>query len=199
MFNSLNSHYFLLLNFHYFHFAQFFFFFCFTVPPSYDSPTDPCTTKPCDHYCTTNVSSGVAVCQCRQGFLLAGDGLSCQDINECAKDNSGCYHRCHNTEGHFYCSCKYGYQLEMDGFNCTYQPLLPPKQQSNPLPPHYYPMLPPPSYYSWAPRYYWSSRYYWYRPRMMSRSHNGYFDQSLYRSTRRPPSYGPSTTHHHHH
>ena len=31
--------------------------------------------------------------------------LSFLDVDECAKDNGGCSHKCKNTEGSFVCSC----------------------------------------------------------------------------------------------
>ena len=40
------------------------------------------------------------------------------DIDECASNNGGCGHLCHNTIGNFYCSCRPGYTLQEDNFTC---------------------------------------------------------------------------------
>ncbi len=98
--------------------------------------------------------NGSVVCECRMGYELANDGLSCRDINECINSNGGCDHRCHNTEGHFYCSCKYGYTLDNNGNNCTYQSM------SSSLPSHVthsgpsYPSMPL-QFYPRYPTYYY--------------------------------------------
>ena len=90
----------------------------FAVPPPPDTP-DPCLSRDCDQICTS-IDGIIAECSCYAGFRLVDD-VSCRDINECATNNGGCYHRCHNTEGDFYCSCKYGYELDYDGHACIYQ------------------------------------------------------------------------------
>ena len=50
-----------------------------------------------------------------------GNGLQCDDINECLTNNGGCSKypmvTCMNTPGSYYCgSCPAGY--EGDGYNC---------------------------------------------------------------------------------
>lgn len=39
--------------------------------------------------------------------------LDCVDVNECAKNNGGCEHKCVNSAGTFSCSCNTGYELYM--------------------------------------------------------------------------------------
>ena len=37
-----------------------------------------------------------------------------EDIDECAMENGGCDHSCHNYDGGRYCSCNVGYRLATD-------------------------------------------------------------------------------------
>lgn len=37
--------------------------------------------------------------------------LDCVDVNECAKSNGGCDHKCLNSAGSYSCSCNTGYEL----------------------------------------------------------------------------------------
>ena len=49
-------------------------------------------------------------CQCKSGFK--GDGLACDDVNECDLGEHNCNQpgtRCVNTPGAFECQCKPGY------------------------------------------------------------------------------------------
>ena len=41
------------------------------------------------------------------------------DIDECAVENGGCDHTCHNTSGSYYCTCNEGYLLLEDKKGCT--------------------------------------------------------------------------------
>ena len=41
------------------------------------------------------------------------------DIDECAVENGGCHHTCHNTPGSFECRCNSGYSLASDGRTCN--------------------------------------------------------------------------------
>lgn len=43
------------------------------------------------------------------------------DVDECANDNGGCNHFCHNFIGGYYCSCKIGYRLRKDMKTCIVQ------------------------------------------------------------------------------
>lgn len=56
--------------------------------------------------------AGAYECECRAGFKLARDHLSCIDIDECALPNA-CADgsKCTNTEGSYFCDCPHGYEL----------------------------------------------------------------------------------------
>ena len=43
--------------------------------------------------------------------LITGDGFTCEDINECLRDNGGCDQdaQCINTDGGFRCVCDAGF------------------------------------------------------------------------------------------
>ena len=49
---------------------------------------------------------------------LNADGLSCDDINECATENGQCDQTCTNTVGGYECTCGEGYLLNGDGRAC---------------------------------------------------------------------------------
>ena len=40
------------------------------------------------------------------------------DVDECAEDNGGCDHKCHNNVGSFKCACQKGYILMGDKKKC---------------------------------------------------------------------------------
>ncbi|EDO44398.1 predicted protein [Nematostella vectensis] len=61
----------------------------------------------CDHKC--NNTAGSFKCSCHHGYALTDDGLTCQDIDECAVDNGGCHQKCVNSPGNFSCACHDGY------------------------------------------------------------------------------------------
>ncbi|KAM6960686.1 fibulin-1-like [Aplochiton taeniatus] len=79
-----------------------------------------CESTPCSHECA-NVY-GSYQCYCHHGYQLSDtDGLTCEDIDECALPTRGhiCSHRCHNTPGSFHCTCHAkGYTLAPDGRSC---------------------------------------------------------------------------------
>ncbi|KAL0968016.1 hypothetical protein UPYG_G00261110 [Umbra pygmaea] len=79
-----------------------------------------CESNPCSQECA-NVY-GSYQCYCRRGYQLSDvDGISCEDIDECALPTGGhiCSYRCHNTPGSFHCSCPaFGYTLAPNGRNC---------------------------------------------------------------------------------
>ena len=45
--------------------------------------------------------------------------FSYTDVNECATQNGGCHHNCHNTVGSYHCSCNDGYTLGRDDHTCS--------------------------------------------------------------------------------
>ncbi|XP_037110487.1 fibulin-1 isoform X1 [Syngnathus acus] len=79
-----------------------------------------CESNPCSQECA-NVY-GSYQCYCRRGYQLSDtDGVTCEDIDECALPTGGhiCSYRCHNTPGSFHCSCPVsGYTLAANGRSC---------------------------------------------------------------------------------
>ncbi|XP_037539676.1 fibulin-1 [Nematolebias whitei] len=79
-----------------------------------------CESNPCSQECA-NVY-GSYQCYCRRGYQLSDiDGMTCEDIDECALPTGGhiCSYRCHNTPGSFHCSCPTNtYTLAVNGRSC---------------------------------------------------------------------------------
>uniref|UniRef100_A0A3Q3X3C6 Protein CEGP1 n=1 Tax=Mola mola TaxID=94237 RepID=A0A3Q3X3C6_MOLML len=83
-----------------------------------------CLVNPCaegsdgchiDAICQT--TQGSYKCTCKAGFK--GDGLHCEDIDECDLEyNGGCVHECNNIPGNYRCTCYDGFNLAHDGHNC---------------------------------------------------------------------------------
>uniref|UniRef100_A0A0B7AEM3 Fibulin-1 n=1 Tax=Arion vulgaris TaxID=1028688 RepID=A0A0B7AEM3_9EUPU len=91
------------------------------VEESTTSTTLPAETQscelnnPCEQRCIDNKLTGIE-CQCYDGYHLATDLISCEDIDECAQGLAVCAtgQRCVNTRGHFTCTasqCPAGSQL----------------------------------------------------------------------------------------
>ena len=68
----------------------------------------------CAHNCVNLIGSHE--CSCREGFTLAGDGMSCDDVDECLA--SPCGHSCVNLMGGYRCECSDGYILAADRHAC---------------------------------------------------------------------------------
>ncbi|XP_041866714.1 EGF-containing fibulin-like extracellular matrix protein 1 isoform X3 [Melanotaenia boesemani] len=66
--------------------------------------------SPCQHHCYNLIGS--FLCQCDQGFELAADLVSCEDIDECSLSSYMCQFQCVNTPGSYSCECPQGYQLQ---------------------------------------------------------------------------------------
>ncbi|XP_019636809.1 PREDICTED: mucin-like protein, partial [Branchiostoma belcheri] len=80
---------------------------------------DECATSDgavCAHSCENY--PGTFICSCDDGFELAEDKVSCQDIHECAMQLNNCSQQCENTEGSFNCLCQDGFTLASDGQDC---------------------------------------------------------------------------------
>ncbi|XP_067855836.1 fibulin-1 isoform X2 [Heptranchias perlo] len=79
-----------------------------------------CEANPCSQECA-NVY-GSYQCYCRRGYQLSDvDGITCEDIDECALPAGGniCSYRCVNVPGSFQCACPVaGYTLAPNGRNC---------------------------------------------------------------------------------
>ncbi|KAJ8262360.1 hypothetical protein GJAV_G00165540 [Gymnothorax javanicus] len=79
-----------------------------------------CDSNPCSQECA-NVY-GSYQCYCRRGYQLSDiDGITCEDIDECALPTGGhiCAYRCDNTPGSFLCTCpSSGYTLAPNGRSC---------------------------------------------------------------------------------
>jgi hypothetical protein len=48
-----------------------------------------------------------------------GDGLQCDDVDECATNNGGCDQECVNVDGTYACECDEGYFSNDDGATCN--------------------------------------------------------------------------------
>ncbi|XP_071772190.1 EGF-containing fibulin-like extracellular matrix protein 1 [Centroberyx gerrardi] len=68
------------------------------------------SSNPCQHQCYNILGS--FICQCEQGYQLASDQLSCQDVDECSFSNYMCQWQCVNQPGGYACVCPDGYQLQ---------------------------------------------------------------------------------------
>ena len=44
---------------------------------------------------------------------MAGDGVQCEDIDECAVNTHGCSQLCVNTDGSYTCACLEGYETAL--------------------------------------------------------------------------------------
>ncbi|KAG4078550.1 hypothetical protein HA402_004773 [Bradysia odoriphaga] len=74
-----------------------------------------CLNHSCQQMCLPSPFG--AVCSCREGFQLGGDGRSCFDINEC-KLYEPCAQKCENLLGSYSCRCYAGYMLKSDKVSC---------------------------------------------------------------------------------
>nr|XP_034993777.1 fibulin-1 isoform X2 [Zootoca vivipara] len=79
-----------------------------------------CESNPCSQECA-NVY-GSYQCYCRRGYQLSDiDGITCEDIDECALPTGGhiCAYRCINVPGSFQCTCpSSGYKVAPNARNC---------------------------------------------------------------------------------
>ena len=81
-----------------------------------------CVEAGCEHGCRVKAADETesAECFCQDGYVLAEDGKSCEDVDECSADdsNGGCEVYCRNLAGSYECICRLGYLLESDKKTC---------------------------------------------------------------------------------
>ncbi|XP_020604224.1 mucin-like protein isoform X3 [Orbicella faveolata] len=82
-------------------------------------PESPCQdgNHDCQHICFLSLNN-IQNCACRRGYLLADDGKTCKDNDECATDENRCNQKCNNTEGSYLCSCVNDFRLDTDNVTC---------------------------------------------------------------------------------
>ncbi|XP_028390643.1 uncharacterized protein LOC114515559 [Dendronephthya gigantea] len=83
---------------------------------SYSACNDNYECHSCDIHASCLKSNGSFRCFCKIGYT--GDGLSCNDVNECEIGTNNCNSNasCNNTIGSFRCACNVGYVG--DGITC---------------------------------------------------------------------------------
>ena len=82
-----------------------------------DSDSDYCEDDPCDPHASCTSLLDTFQCVCDQGW--EGDGLDCDDMDECIDETDNCdeHHAdCTNTDGSYECDCMDGY--DGDGLVC---------------------------------------------------------------------------------
>ncbi|XP_065180052.1 uncharacterized protein LOC135810490 [Sycon ciliatum] len=90
-------------------------------PPTCDQDIDECNsspTSPCDGLCIN--TDGSFQCACQDGYNLALDQVTCQDIDECIGSGPVCSGDmlCTNTQGSYQCSCQTGYHFDQSSQSC---------------------------------------------------------------------------------
>ena len=65
----------------------------------------------CDAFATCHNDHGVYTCECNKGYV--GNGIFCDDIDECITDDHNCPLKtvCKNNDGSFNCDCDVGYKI----------------------------------------------------------------------------------------
>ncbi|XP_053372966.1 uncharacterized protein LOC123561091 [Mercenaria mercenaria] len=96
---------------------------CSSCPTGYKDVDGKCEddnecniTSVCSQVCINTVGS--YSCQCNNGYRLAQDGATCNDINECEESTSGCIQVCTNTAGSYNCSCYDGFTYNATSKSC---------------------------------------------------------------------------------
>ncbi|XP_036406633.1 pro-epidermal growth factor [Megalops cyprinoides] len=77
-----------------------------------------CYSLQCDKHAQCLSDGNSATCQCLEGY--AGDGMLCEDIDECAMGVALCSSRhadCQNTDGGYLCQCQAGFSG--DSLHCS--------------------------------------------------------------------------------
>ncbi|KAL3851659.1 hypothetical protein ACJMK2_015388, partial [Sinanodonta woodiana] len=78
--------------------------------------TNACDKRLGRGMCTN--TDGSYVCSCSTGFILAPDGLNCNDVDECTRQTDNCSEICTNVDGGYLCSCQTGFRLAADQHTC---------------------------------------------------------------------------------
>ena len=80
---------------------------------------DECKENPriCNGGKCTN-TPGSYLCSCQFGLTTSSDGITCEDIDECATPGMCLNGECDNTLGSFKCRCEEGYSVKDDGPGC---------------------------------------------------------------------------------
>ena len=81
--------------------------------------TNECDIEPCDDKAACSNTVGSFVCDCQEGF--EGNGIFCDDINECLRPeyNYGdCDANCSNTFGSYDCFCPHGFLEDPETGKC---------------------------------------------------------------------------------
>ena len=90
-------------------------FFCFAEIDECLENTHNCNkvTATCQN------TEGAFFCACHSGYT--GDGVDCEDIDECLVDPTLCHEMatCTNLQGSYSCVCLHGYILADDGYTCN--------------------------------------------------------------------------------
>ncbi|CAD7082561.1 unnamed protein product [Hermetia illucens] len=99
-----------------------------------------CINTPGSYSCLVDIGADQPIDddepECPDGYYRNYTTEDCQDKNECADDNGGCYHQCVNTFGSYHCVCRTGFIFAEDKYTCivanssadtSCPPLFPPK------------------------------------------------------------------------
>ncbi|XP_069810856.1 thrombomodulin [Dendropsophus ebraccatus] len=73
--------------------------------------TKPCDPNPCSQHCIPSPDPPGFFCMCSEGYILAADSKTCEDIDDCAANPNICEHHCTNTIGGFICGCQPGFEM----------------------------------------------------------------------------------------
>ncbi|XP_036364063.1 fibrillin-1 isoform X2 [Octopus sinensis] len=62
---------------------------------------------------------GSSTLRCLKNGSWSRNNVTCEDIDECEKNNGKCEHQCVNTMGSYFCKCDPGYHLNPNGRTCS--------------------------------------------------------------------------------
>lgn len=70
--------------------------------------------RSCEHGC--KMVNNKPTCECLPGYTYRSG--SCEDIDECQKENGNCEQGCENTPGSYHCTCPEGFKVTDNGVSC---------------------------------------------------------------------------------